>query len=474
MGLIKAAIGSLSGTLGDTWKEAIHCGAMNNKTLLKIGTKMHADSARSSNVKGSDNYISNGSAIMVEENTCMLTIDNGKITNVVTEPGAYTLDNSSAPSIFAGNIKDSAKELIKRFTYGGTPSTEQRVVYINLQKIPGIPFGTSTPMPYFDPHYNTSIELRFYGTFEIQIVDAEMAVKFYTEVGSKGVNSGDMTAASVFSNEQYKNEFMQAMMAGLNSLTDQGIMYSRIQSVLGPAGTLTQNVKAATAETWIQRGFTITNIGLGGPVTLSEDSKKLLGARLEADTQLDMGVQRAMMNKSIAAGIESMGKNEGSGGGMMGVMGMGQMMNMGANLMGSYGTPQAAQPAPGSGAAPAGSWTCACGAVNTGAFCQNCGSKKPEAPEKWVCSCGTENTSKFCVNCGAKKGEAAPERKPGVWKCECGAENTGKFCAECGKPKPAAPKKYKCDKCGWTPVDPEHPPKFCPECGDPFNDDDLV
>ncbi|MDE7233528.1 MAG: virion core protein (lumpy skin disease virus), partial [Ruminiclostridium sp.] len=123
MGLIKAAIGALSGTLGDTWKEAIHCGAIDNKTLLKVGTRMHEDSARSSNNKGSENYISNGSAIMVEENTCMLTIDNGRITNVVTEPGAYTLDNSSAPSIFAGNIKDSAKELIRRFTFGGTPAT---------------------------------------------------------------------------------------------------------------------------------------------------------------------------------------------------------------------------------------------------------------------------------------------------------------------------------------------------------------
>lgn len=463
MGLIKAAIGALGGTLGDTWKEAIHCGAIDNKTLLKVGSKMHEGSSRSSNTRSSENYISNGSAIMVEENTCMLTIDNGKITNVVTEPGAYTLDNSSAPSIFAGNIKDSAKELIRRFTYGGTPSAEQRVVYINLQKIPGIPFGTATPMPYFDPHYNTSIDLRFYGTFEIQILDAEMAVKFYTEVCSKGVNSGDVSADSVFGNGQYKNEFLQAMMAGLNALSEQGIMYSRIQSSLA---ALTQNVKEATAETWIPRGFTITNIGLGGPVTLSEDSKKLLGARLEADTQLDVNVQRAMMNKSIAKGIESMGANEGSGGGMMGVMGMGQMMNMGANLMGSYGTPGQGAP---QGAVDG--WRCSCGVTNAGAFCSNCGKPKPEA---WTCVCGTQNTTNFCVNCGTKKGEAKPAPRTAGWKCECGAENTGKFCAECGKPKPAAPKKYKCDKCGWVPADPEKPPRFCPECGDPFNDDDLV
>lgn len=465
MGLIKAAMGALGGTLGDTWKEAIHCGAIDNKTLLKVGTKMHEGSSRSSNTKGTENYISNGSAIMVEENTCMLTIDNGRITNVVTEPGAYTLDNSSAPSIFAGNIKDSAKELIRRFTYGGTPSTEQKVVYINLQKIPGIPFGTAPAMSYFDPHYNTSIELRFYGMFEIQILDAEMAVKFYSEVCSKGVNSGDVTAASIFGNGQYKSEFMQAMMAGLNALSAQGIMYSRIQSSLTE---LTKNVKEATAETWIPRGFTITNIGLGGPVTLSEDSKKLLGGRLEADTLLDLNVQRAMMNKSIAKGIEAMGANEGSGGGVMGVMGMGQMMNMGANLMSAYGQP--AQDT-GSQNGAADGWRCSCGTVNAGAFCSNCGTPKPEP---WTCTCGNQNTTNFCVNCGAKKGGAAPAPSPTAWKCECGAENTTKFCADCGKQKPAAPKKYKCDKCGWTPADPEKPPRFCPECGDPFNDDDLV
>ncbi len=469
MGLIKAAVGALGGTLADTWKEAIHCGAIDNKTLLKVGTRMHEDSSRTSNTKGTENYISNGSAIMVEENTCMLTIDNGKITNVVTEPGQYILDNSSAPSIFAGNIKDSAKELIKRFTYGGTPSTEQKVVYINLMRIPNLPFGTANPMPYFDPHYNTSIELRFFGNFEIQIPDAEAAVKFYSEVCAKGTGAGDMSAMSIFGTQMYKNELEQALMTALNGLSEQGVMYSRIQ---GSLAALTTLAREATASTWLERGFSITSIAFGGPITLSEDSKKLLGARLEADTQLDPNVQRAMMNKSLAAGIEAMGSNEGNGGGMMGVMGMNAMMNMGGNILNSYGTPQQAAPQQAPQSAPADGWKCACGAVNGGKFCSACGKPKPEA---WTCSCGASNTTNFCANCGAKKGEAAPAaHAPAAWTCECGSTNTTKFCANCGKAKPAAPKKYKCDKCGWTPADAANPPKFCPECGDPFNDDDIV
>lgn len=465
MGLIKAAIGALGGTLGDIWKEAVHCQAMSNSVILRTGTKMHQNSGRTSNTKGTENVISNGSSILVEENTCMLTLDNGKITNVVTEPGSYTLDNSSAPSIFAGQIKDSAKDFIKRFTYGGTPSYEQRVVYINLQKLPGIKFGTSTPVPYFDPKYNTSIDLRFFGTFEIQIPDAEYAVRFYQEVASKGVLSGDMTVSSIFDSNQYKQEFIQAMTEALGMLSTQGVFYSMISTRLTE---LTNNVQAATVGSWQQRGFMVTNIGMGAP-TLTDESKKLLGDRLKADTMLDPNVQQAMMAGSVARGIESAASNE--AGAMMGFMGMNMAQQAGGNIMGQM-TANAQQFNQRQPQNDPNAWKCSCGNVNTGAFCSSCGNKKPEA---WVCKCGTQNTGKFCANCGTSKEGAAPVPKAsGEWVCKCGKTNSGRFCAECGSPKPEAPKKYKCDKCGWEPVDPSNPPKFCPECGDPFDDSDLV
>ena len=462
MGLIKAAVGALGGTLGDSWKEAIHCEAMSNSVILRGGTKMNQGSGRSSNTKGTENVISNGSNILVEENTCMLTLDNGKITNIVTEPGSYTLDNSSAPSIFAGQIKDTAKDWLKRFTYGGTPSYEQRVVYINLQKLPGIRFGTSVPVPYFDPKYNTSIDLRFFGTFEIQIPDAEYAVRFYQEVASKGVLSGDMTVSSIFDSNQYKQEFIQAMTEALGMLSTQGVFYSMISTKLTE---LTKNVQTATVDNWQQRGFMVTNIGMSAP-TLTDESKKLLGDRLKADTMLDPNVQQAMMAGSVARGIEAAASNE--GGAMMGFMGMNMAQQTGGNIMGQMAS-NAQQFNQQQAQVQANGWKCSCGAVNTGAFCSSCGNKKPEA---WVCKCGTQNTGKFCANCGTSKEGAAPSTTAsGEWVCSCGKTNTGKFCAECGTAKP---KKYKCDKCGWEPVNPSNPPKFCPECGDPFNEDDLV
>ena len=339
------------------------------------------------------------------------------------------------------------------------------MVYINLQKLPGIKFGTSTPVPYFDPKYNTSIDLRFFGTFEIQIPDAEYAVRFYQEVASKGVLSGDMTVSSIFDSNQYKQEFIQAMTEALGMLSTQGVFYSMISTRLTE---LTNNVQAATVGSWQQRGFMVTNIGMGAP-TLTDESKKLLGDRLKADTMLDPNVQQAMMAGSVARGIESAASNE--AGAMMGFMGMNMAQQAGGNIMGQM-TANAQQFNQRQPQNDPNAWKCSCGNVNTGAFCSSCGNKKPEAG---VCKCGTQNTGKFCANCGTSKEGAAPAPKAsGEWVCKCGKTNSGRFCAECGSPKPEAPKKYKCDKCGWEPVDLSNPPKFCPECGDPCDDGDLV
>lgn len=158
----------------------------------------------------------------------------------------------------------------------------------------------------------------------------------------------------------------------------------------------------------------------------------------------------------------------------MAFMGMGmagQAGGMNAQSLFQMGQQQSVQqPAP---AAPAmEGWACSCGQTrNTGKFCAGCGAPKPvpkPAGDSWTCSCGATATGKFCPECGKPK----PADTNG-WTCSCGAVNKGKFCAECGKPKPAGVPQYKCDKCGWEPDDPAHPPKFCPECGDPFDDGDI-
>ena len=102
MGLIKAGIGALGGTLADQWKEYFYCDAMEKDVLVTRGHK--SVSGRSSNTKGFDNIISNGSGIAVADGQCMMIVEDGKIVEVCAEPGRYTYDKSTEPSIFAGNI----------------------------------------------------------------------------------------------------------------------------------------------------------------------------------------------------------------------------------------------------------------------------------------------------------------------------------------------------------------------------------
>jgi len=433
MGLIKAATSAVGGVLGDSWKEAMHCERMDNTVILRRGTRMNAGTG--SNAKGNANIINKGSIINVEEMTCMLTLDNGRITNIVTEPGQYVFDNSTAPSVWAGDIAASLKDALMRFTFGGLASTEQKVVYINLQRLPGIKFGTGSEVPYPDPRYNTTLNLRYYGTFEIQIPDAEMAVRFYREVGSKGVGAGDITVAEVFGSDQYKMEFMGFMETAMNYMAGDGVCYNELAR---SKEKLTQYAKDATRDNWLTRGFMLTSVALG-PVSITKESEDLLSERRQADTMLGGDVQRAMIARGLAHGIESAGKNE--GGAMMGFMGLNMAQQAGGNILGQMGPAndafnqnqsgyQQPQQRPQGGGTGANTWKCACGADNAGKFCSQCGAAKPESPAGWTCSCGKVNTGKFCAECGKPAPAASAE-----WTCTCGAKNTGKFCSNCGGAK---------------------------------------
>ena len=102
MGLIKAGIGALGGVLADQWKEFFYCDALDSDTLMIKGQKRV--SGRSSNTKGSENVISHGSGSAVADGQCMIIVEQGKIVEVCAEPGEYTYDTSTEPSIFAGSF----------------------------------------------------------------------------------------------------------------------------------------------------------------------------------------------------------------------------------------------------------------------------------------------------------------------------------------------------------------------------------
>ncbi len=438
MGLIKAAIGALGGTLADQWKEFFYCDALPNEVLMRRGQKQIT--GRSSNTKGNDNIISNGSGIAVADGQCMIIVEQGKIVEVCAEPGEYTYNTSTEPSIFAGSlgksILDSFKTLGKRFTYGGDTGKDQRVYYFNTKEILGNKFGTPSPIIFEVVNkrigMSRTVQVRCNGVYSYQISDPLL---FYTKLC--GNVEYEFTRDQI--DEQLKTEFVDALQPAFGALAELELRPAQIPA---KAGELKDAMNTALKQEWIQnRGISVGKIALN-PITLTaEDMKKINQMEDAASMGSNPFMMAGRMTDATATAMETAAGNE--GGAMTGFMGMG----MANGAMG-------------------GGFNAAQGLYNQGVQqMQQAVPQQPVAGNTWKCSCGAENEGKFCAECGKPRQEG--------WTCSCGAVNKGKFCCECGAKKPAAEPLYRCDKCGWEPADPKHPPKFCPECGDPFNEGDA-
>ena len=477
MGLIKAGLGALGGVLADQWKEFFYCEALDMDTLVVKGEKRI--SGRSSNTKGSDNLISNGSGIAVADGQCMIIVEQGKVVEVCAEPGEYTYDTSTEPSIFAGSfgqsLIDTFKSIGKRFTYGGDTGKDQRVYYINTKEIMGNKFGTPSPIIFEVMNkrigFSRTVNVRCNGVYSYIITNPLL---FYTKVC--GNVEQDFTRDQI--DEQMKTEFVSALQPAFGALAEMELRPAQLPAKVNE---LKKAMNDALQYEWVEsRGISVEKIALN-PITLNpEDMKKIQ----EMEDSMSYGSNAAMMagrmTTATANAMETAAGN--SAGAMTGFMGMGMAggamgggFNAAQNFYQMGQQQQAAAPAPAPAPAPAApaadGWKCACGAVATGKFCPECGAKKPEPQVAggWKCSCGATATGKFCPECGQPK----PAEAAG-WTCSCGTTNTGKFCQNCGGKKPEGVPQYKCDKCGWQPEDPTKAPRFCPECGDPFDNGDIV
>ena len=441
MGLIKAGMGALGGTLADQWKEFFYCDSLDKDVLMVKGQKR--TSRRSSN-NGEDNIITNGSGIAVADGQCMLIVEQGKVVEVCAEPGEFTFDASTEPSVFTGNFGDSLAEtfltVAKRFTYGGDTGKDQRVYYINTKELGEILYGTATPIPFRvvvseERGYKLSVNLRCNGSFTCRICDPLL---FYTNVCSNVSTQYDAEELA----PRLKSELMNALQPALATLSAKKVQYYEI-----PAHTLeiSEALNEQLSNVWRKkRGIEVFSFNINSLSIPEEQQKKITEWEENAMTTDPTTAAARLVGGQIDAMKTAAGNTAGA---MTGFMGMG--MAAGANGMNAqnlFAMGQQVHPdsvdAPQQVAVPANSWQCSCGATVTGKFCPECGKPRPAAAESWTCSCG--------------------------------AVNKGKFCAECGKPRPTAAPRYKCSKCGWEPADPAHPPKFCPECGDPFNDGDLA
>ena len=441
MGIIKAAVGAIGGALADSWLEVIESASMGDNTVFTRGVKVRKGDSRNQNTKGTSDTVSNGSIIHVYDNQFMMLVDGGKVVDYTAEPGYFKVDNSSTPSLFNGQFGDSLKETFSRIKYGGTPSASQKVFFINLQEIKGIKFGTRNPINYFDNFYNSELFLRAHGTYSIKVTEP---LKFYAEAIPRNAESVDIADI----NEQYLNEFLEALQAAINQMSADG---TRISFVASKARELSKYMANILDEEWNQnRGMQIQSVGIGS-ISYDEESQKLINMRNQGAMLSDPSVREGYVQGAMARGVEAAGSNTAGAGAAF--MGVGLGMNASGNMAGAfsasnqqqmmYQQQQQAQQQAQAQQQPAqqGGWTCTCGATNGDnmAFCPNCGSKKP-APkpdeEGWTCSCGSKNEAKmaFCPNCGSKKpAEEAPKAKSAFCP-NCGAKLSegAKFCVECG------------------------------------------
>ena len=439
MGLIKAGTGALGSTLADQWKEFFYCDALDKEVLVVKGQKRTG--SRSSNTKGSDNIISSGSGIAVADGQCMIIVEQGKIVEVCAEPGEFTYDSSTEPSIFSGSlgegIKNTFRTIGKRFTYGGDTGKDQRVYYFNVKEIMDNKFGTPNPIPFrvVDSKLGLDVDvsIRCSGVYSYMIADPLL---FYSKVC--GNVEQEYTREEIDS--QLKTEFISALQPGFGKLSDLEL---RPNQIVSHNTELEEAMNTALSTKWGElRGLKVVSIALGSVTLPPEDAEMIKELQRTAVLQ-NPNMAGATLVGAQADAMKAAASN--SGGAMNGFVGMGMAMNAGgvnAQNLFAMGQQQQAQQATQQQAMPsAGSWKCSCGAITTGKFCPECGSPKP-AGDEWICTCGSSNKGKFCQNCGAKRPEGPPH--------------------------------YRCGKCGWEPEDPTHPPKFCPECGDPFDGSDRI
>lgn len=438
MGLIKAALGSVGSVLADQWKEYFYCDSMAANVLVTKGKKR--TSSRNSNTKGSDNIISNGSVIAVNEGQCMMIVEQGKIVEFAAEAGEYTWNSSSEPTIFQGGLEGlegSWETLKRRFAFGGDTAKDQRVYFFNLKELVGNKYGTPAPIPFRVVDNNIGLDMdvsiRCNGEYSYKIADPML---FYKNVC--GNVSQDYTRDQLDS--QLKSEFLTALQPAFARISALGIRYSALP---GHTMELAQAMNEVLSGKWgATRGLAIVAVGVNSVTASAEDEATIKELQKSAVFR-NTNMAAAHMVQAQAEAMKTAAGNK--NGAMMGFMGMNMAQSAGgfnAASLFQMGQQQPAASAPAAPAAPA-------AGANT-----------------WKCSCGAVNTGKFCVECGASKPADG-------WVCSCGAVNKGKFCSECGAKKPASEPLYRCDKCGWEPEDPKHPPKFCPECGDKFDDEDI-
>ncbi len=399
MGLIRAAKGAAGGVFGDQWKEYFYCGSMSSDTLVSKSRKK--TSRRSSNRHGSENIISNGSVIAVNDGQCMIIVEQGKVVDVCAEPGEYVYDSFTEPSLFCSDLEDGIVQVFdqigKRFGFGGETPEDQRVYFINTKELTGNKYGTpgSVPFRVIDANLGLDIDIsvRCFGEYSYRIANP---ILFYTNVC--GNVESEFTREEL--DGQLRSELMTALQPAFARISAMGIRYSELP---GHTMELSDALNQILSEKWEKlRGIRIVSLGVSS-IKASEEDEAMLKELQKNAVFRNPAMAAAHMVGAQASAMQAAASNQNAGPAMA-FAGMNMASNAGgvnpSELFAMARNDPSQRSAQQEVQSPVqqDSWVCSCGNVNKGKFCSECGNPRPSGP--WVCSCGTANKGKFCSECG--------------------------------------------------------------------------
>lgn len=399
MGLIRAAKGAAGGVFGDQWKEYFYCESMSSDTLVSKARKK--TSRRSSNRHGSENVISNGSVIAVNDGQCMIIVEQGKVVDVCAEPGEYVYDSFTEPSLFCSDLEDGIVQVFdqigKRFGFGGETPEDQRVYFINTKELTGNKYGTPGPVPFrvIDANLGLDIDIsvRCFGEYSYRITNP---ILFYTNVC--GNVESEFTREEL--DGQLRSELMTALQPAFARISAMGIRYSELP---GHTMELSDALNQILSEKWEKlRGIRIVSLGVSS-IKASEEDEAMLKELQKNAVFRNPAMAAAHMVGAQASAMQAAASNQNAGPAMA-FAGMNMASNAGgvnpSELFAMARNDPSQRSAQQEAQSPVqqDSWVCSCGNVNKGKFCSECGNPRPSGP--WVCSCGTANKGKFCSECG--------------------------------------------------------------------------
>ena len=313
MGIIQAFTGAIGGTFADQWKDIITAGHFGEYTVVAPGVQMQSNNGRGTNFKGSIDVISNGSRIFVPENTAAFVFDQAGIQDVITQAGGYEY-RAGVPSIFSGDgfTNSIVNQAADRFAFGGQPSTQQWIAFVNLREIRGIKFGTRGPMVYHDRFYGADLELMAFGTFSLRVVDPVAFVR-----GFLPPNTRYYAFDSAQARQQISSEFIQAFIVAVNSLSAT----HRISELPAHASAIAALIAddESPLGAWIRRfGLDVVQVGIES-IGFSPESRELVKQysankmSLSAFEGISQQASNVAAQQKIAQGVQSHGLGDGAG-----------------------------------------------------------------------------------------------------------------------------------------------------------------